>query len=330
MNKFVVAFIHLRAIMNLTGPPAPLTQRCAMWPRGGVLFLWVNQMELKRPTTLDEQIALIKSRNCEMGDENYCKDVLQRVNYYRFSAYFLPFRDELGNYREGTTFDRVYRIYEFDRKMRHLLLSLLEEVEISLRMQLSYFHAHKYGALGYEQAANFNKKHRHDRFMQQVKIEIERNKNALFVKHHMLKYGGKFPIWVIVELFTFGMLSHFYADLKRGEAGRLASELFDVSQGNVVSWLKCCTDLRNVCAHYGRLYYTTFPSTPATPSNSDFRLGEKLFDYILIVKRLYPDKVRWYHETMPALQALIEEYSTDIHLPHIGFPTNWESVMRMY
>jgi hypothetical protein len=26
-------------------------------------------------------------------------------------------------------------------------------------------------------------------------------------------YGGQFPVWVITELFTFGMLSYFYGDL---------------------------------------------------------------------------------------------------------------------
>lgn len=30
----------------------------------------------------------------------------------------------------------------------------------------------------------------------------------------MEKYGGKFPLWVIIEFFSMGMLSYFYSTLK--------------------------------------------------------------------------------------------------------------------
>ena len=31
---------------------------------------------------------------------------------------------------------------------------------------------------------------------------------------------------------------------------------------NLKSWLRCATDLRNICAHYGRLYYRIFSAIP--------------------------------------------------------------------
>jgi len=40
------------------------------------------------------------------------------------------------------------------------------------------------------------------------------NRRTLVVKHHQGKYGGQFPIWVIIEFFSMGMLSYCYSDLK--------------------------------------------------------------------------------------------------------------------
>lgn len=74
-------------------------------------------MQMKAPTTYTEQLAKLKERECVIEDETTCCEVLKAVNYYRLSAYFLPFKGVDERYEEGTTFHRVYRIYEFDRKL---------------------------------------------------------------------------------------------------------------------------------------------------------------------------------------------------------------------
>lgn len=258
-----------------------------------------------------------------VSDEVFCKMVLQRINYYRLSAYFLPFKKTDSQYKEGTTFDRVYRIYEFDRKMRTSILSILEEIEIYLRTQLSYYHAHKYGPEGYMEKANYNHLHNHDKFLSNLQAEVGHSKNTLFVKHHMRQYDGKFPVWVATELFSFGMLSFFYSDLTTQDQKILAKELFNTTYGNVRSWLKCCTDLRNICAHFGRLYFKVFTSTPATPKDFSYNLGKTLFANIVVLMFLYPDKNKWNNDILVGLKSLIDEYRGDIELSHIGFPDDW-------
>ena len=253
-------------------------------------------MELKPATTFDEQLDLLEKRNCFISDPVFCKQVLQRINYYRFSAYFLPFRTESGMYKEGTSFHRVYRIYEFDRKMRQILFSAIEQVELYFRTQLAYFHAHKYGPLGYMDAANYGQKHDHVRFQQLFNEEVRRNRKILFVKHHLEKYAGNFPVWVATELFSFGMLSYFYGDMRTPDKKELARMLYGTTYHNLDSWLRCCTDLRNICAHYGRLYYRIFSAVPVTPDGFPIELGRRLFDNIVMLKFLYPDSERWNSE----------------------------------
>ena len=79
-------------------------------------------MEVKPATTYEQQIEKLRERGCYIRDERIAERILSQLNYYRFSAYFLPFRKEDETYREGTDFMTVYLIYEFDREMRLLLL----------------------------------------------------------------------------------------------------------------------------------------------------------------------------------------------------------------
>lgn len=286
-------------------------------------------MEIKKATTFDEQLKLLQQRNCFISDPVFCKQVLQQINYYRFSAYFLPFRNADGTYRDGTSFHRVFRIYEFDRKMRKVLFSAIEQVELYLRTQLAYFHAHKYGALGYMDSTNYSTRHNHDRFQKLFQDEVKHSENVLFVKHHVEKYGGNFPIWVATELFSFGMLSYFYNDMITADKKKIARELYGTTFKNLDSWLRCCTDLRNICAHYGRLYYRIFSAIPATPDFFPMKLDRRLFDNIVMLKFLYPDRDRWNYEVLPSISALIAEYRGDIRLNHIGFPDTWEQLLTV-
>ena len=49
-------------------------------------------------------------------------------------------------------------------------------------------------------------------FLGNVEKELEHRKKSPIYKHHQRKYDGEFPIWVLVEFFTFGMTSKFFAD----------------------------------------------------------------------------------------------------------------------
>lgn len=283
--------------------------------------------EIKTPTTYEEQIKILEDRGCYISDKVFCKQKLEAIKYYRLTAYFLPFKDKNDCYKEGTSFHRVYRIYEFDRKLRAILFSAVEEVEIYLRSQLSYFHAHKYGATGYLNAENFSHRHNHKKFKGIIDREIECNSQMLFVKHHKENYNGVFPLWVISELFTFGMMSYFYNDLKTSDQKELGKELYKTVPQNIISWLRCCTDLRNICAHYGRLYYRIFPAIPRGIEIAD-AAKRRLWGAVLALRELYPDANKWNSEVISAIESLFEEYHGDISLYHIAFPENWNDILK--
>lgn len=84
-----------------------------------------------------------------MDTPQACIDFLKQTNYYRLSAYFLPFRRRDGGHYKGIDFKRIQRIYGFDSRIRALLFQAIEQIELYMRSTLSYYIAHKYGALGY-------------------------------------------------------------------------------------------------------------------------------------------------------------------------------------
>lgn len=97
----------------------------------------------------------MKNRGLIIRDENFAIEVLQRVNYYRFTGYLLPFKLDTDTYRPGTSFEDINKIYEFDQILRNMLSRQLEHIEISMRTKFSYHLAHKYEPLGYENQGNF-------------------------------------------------------------------------------------------------------------------------------------------------------------------------------
>ena len=123
------------------------------------------------------------------------------------------------------------------------------------------------------------------------------------------------------------MLSRFYSDMKTEDKKQLARRLYGTVPKNVSSWLRCCTDLRNICAHYGRLYYRIFPAIPAGIEMKMPQLSQ-LWGAVLALKQLYPNATTWNGAILSAISALIEEYQDDIILSHIGFPADWATQLR--
>ena len=102
-------------IIIVTGLPTPLTQ--VMCPMGRNFFIRKRvNLILKEPKIFEEQLTLIRGKGFIIpeGKEQDCIEFLQKTNYYRLSAYFLPFRKKDGTFFPDIKFSRIQRIYEFD------------------------------------------------------------------------------------------------------------------------------------------------------------------------------------------------------------------------
>jgi abortive infection bacteriophage resistance protein len=119
------------------------------------------------------------------------------------------------------------------------------------------------------------------------------------------------------------MLSKFYADLWTPIKKKIAKSVGVYTPEKLTSWMRCCTDLRNICAHHGRLYFRRLASTPAGFPEVSEAEHDSLFTMLLVIKCLYPDKMNWNAEVVDRIADLINAYQGSIQLKHIGFPADW-------
>lgn len=283
----------------------------------------------KLPSTIKQQVAKLKERGCIIIDEGYAEETLKYINYFRLSNYFKPFCVTKDRYEDGTTFEKIMRIYEIDRRLRSILLAALEEIEIALRAAISNFHSLKYGAQGYLNAENFDFRHNHSAFVGKIRHLVEANDDREFVKHYNSKHSGNFPLWVIMELFSFGTLAFFYKDMHNADKKELASDFYGCTSSELDNWIFCMNELRNYCAHYNRLYGNTFPVQPKAPRGLDYELQPNVFGYMMIMKQVYHNAEDWNTRVVQPVSKMIKRNADIIRLEHIGFPENWEEMLIM-
>lgn len=282
-------------------------------------------MSEKIPATPEEQIEKLKERGCIIKNEQLALDTLKHINYYRLSNYFEPFSESKHKYEEGTTFEKILQIYEMDRKLRSILLAALEEVEITLRAAVSNYHALKYGALGYLNPSAFDRSHNHQSFVSRINHMIESNSERQFVKHYKRQHDGKFPLWVVMELFSFGTLAFFFKEMQNVDKKTLAGDFYGCSSSDMDNWIFCLNELRNYCAHYNRVYGSRFPVLPRTPRGFEPELENDVFGYIIVLKQLYRDKANWNERVVKPISRLLRKNSDAARLSDLGFPEGWET-----
>lgn len=284
---------------------------------------------LKNPTTFSDQVTLLQNKRILIPDAQKCIELLSTANYYRISGYLLPFMQSGANTCfMDVEFDRILNIYRFDAELRNLITLTIEKIEIYLRTQFAYYNAHHYGSDGYMNASSYNTRHNHAAFLSKINQCINENSSTLVVRHHMTKYNGKFPIWVIVDFFSIGTLSYFYRGMKNNDKSTLAQSIYGINYQTLESWMRCITDLRNKCAHYSRLYYWIFPAIPRMPSGVTYVPTRRLFAQLYMLKLMYPYPNQWNDDFVKPLAKLIKKYKPYISLNHIDFPYRWKSLLK--
>lgn len=284
--------------------------------------------KVKEPKTFIQQIEILKDRKLGIENEDRTEKLLSNINYYRLIGYGLHLKDEHG-YKEGVTLEIIFKVYEFDKKLKHILMGILGTIEISFRTKVAYFLAHQYGALGYLNNENFKNASYHEGFIKELNRERKYNKDKQFIKHHINTYDGKLPVWVAIEIMSFGMVSRLYSNLITQDKTEIRnSYVNNINNKVLTSWLVSLTELRNVCAHYGRVYNSNFLSTPEIHKNDlKYNLNlDRIFVRIIAIKYMIQYEEEWI-SFIDDLKRLLNDYKEYIELDLIGFPENWIEIL---
>ena len=287
---------------------------------------------VKPARSYEEQACrLMEAHGLEIGDIDHARDILSTVNYYRLTTYGKHLRraDDPERFLPGVSLDTLYGLYCFDMGLRHALLPVLEFFEVQLRARLSYRLAMAHGSTGYTDAASFRQDRQslglHKSLMNKFNIEVRRQDDLPFVRHHQTKYGGRFPLWVAVELFSFGMLAQLY-DIMIEEDQWAVSREYRMEPEALAALIHAAVGARNVCAHYGRLYNQPIDDHPILPPAYADYDSDYVFPVILALKTVAGGQ-RVYGDMIRGLLRLAEDYpQADLAL--CGFPANWKEVLK--
>ena len=184
---------------------------------------------MKKAYTIDQQIARLKSNGMAFDDEEKAKEILLDVGYYRLGFYSFPYEIKFPclehrdhKLKPGTTFKSVYDLYEFDTRLRRLLLNALDRIEVNIRTKLTYNISLRYVD---DPCWFVNRKYVTSKFVNDFEEQVyaAMRKNPIIQHHHANHPGIYAPAWKTIEFMTIGNIITLYDSLKEPEAKDLVA-----------------------------------------------------------------------------------------------------------
>ena len=218
-------------------------------------------MATKKALNIEQQIARLKERGMQFDNEEKAKEILLDVGYYRLGFYSFPFEQSFPHldhrnhkYVLGTTFQSVYDLYEFDTKLRRILLHALDRIEVNIRTQLTYIVSNHYrnkptwfvdpAIVTSDFIAKFDEK-----------VYKTISDNPVIKRHHHKYPNDKYaPAWKTIEFMTLGNITTLFLALKDKQLKKRIASQYGCSFGVFINYLETIRVMRNNCAHGGCIY----------------------------------------------------------------------------
>ena len=263
------------------------------------------------------------------------------------------------NYKIGTQFEEIYALYEFDRQLRSIFLEYILKFENSMRALIAYYFSQAYGNDNYLKLDNFEtfkntnakaeNKQKQVKFIQSllgnINKNIANNVENKYIGHYVANYGF-IPLWVLVNILSFGDICNFYRLMKQKERVQI-SMIFNIAEFDLSSLLNILSKTRNLCAHDERLYNYEFPAYTGIndtkyhsllnlpTSNGRYTIGKNdLFAVVISLKLLLneEDYDKFHHKLFSrimSIQSKLKTITLKEVLNSMNFPNNWHDISKM-
>lgn len=302
--------------------------------------------------SIDEQIEILKSKGLVINDLDKTKDILFRENYFFISGYrhmFMRGNKEKG-FIEGTTFEELYAVFVFDRKIRNIMFKYILVIENNIKSIISYQLSKKYGFKDkdYLNPKNFTQDTLRVRQVYDVLNKMKRQIRVNGKQHtatlHYISNYGYIPMWILVKVLSFGLISELYGILKT-EDQVTVSEFYDLNTETLGIYLALLSNFRNLCAHEDILYdHRTQRQIPNTKyhyeleipkDEEEYKYGKNdLFALIIIFKQMlrdeeFVDLINELSYEIDVLDGKVDTVPLNTILNKIGFPDNWREISKI-
>lgn len=215
----------------------------------------------KRATTIQEQIALLKSRGMSIPDEHKAEEVLLDIGFYRLGFYSFPFEKSFPNlnnrshkYKPNTSFTDVLDLYYFDYDLRKILTYYLNRIEVNLRTFITYTVSNHYkeSPTWFVDSLVMKSNYIAD-FEEKVYKTIR--ENPVIKRHHNKYINDRFaPAWKTIEFMTLGNLCSLFNNLKDEQLKISIARHYQCGLGVFINYMETIRVIRNSCAHGSCIY----------------------------------------------------------------------------
>jgi abortive infection bacteriophage resistance protein len=287
--------------------------------------------------TIDQQIALLKSRGMLFKEESDAIHFLQNISYYRLKGHWWDMQvDKVHHtFESGSYFEDVIDRYNFDRHLRLILFDAVERIEIALRTQMIYHLSLSHGSCWYQDYSLFSNKVWLARHLDNLMTEFQRSQE-IFVLDHKNRNPNDHPeSWKIMEVASMGTLSKYYKNLNHNlpEKAAIAKGMGLNLHTELASWLEAIGYIRNIVAHHSRLWSRDMVKRPIlnikNPSGAWLQLPvshvQQKKAFLIISSMVFLcNKVTPNHQVKTKIKELIQD-NPQIPVYKLGFFNNWEN-----
>ena len=305
--------------------------------------------DLKPWKSMTDQLDLLKERGLLVDNDAAALDYLSRIGYYRLSGYWYPLRKidndtslqqkrpvRFDHFIQNSYFEDVVQLYIFDKKLRLMALDALERIEMALRVDVAHLLGKK-DPCAHENSAclhgNFAKKVKnkgkteHQLWLDRYHTQLQRAKCEPFIEHHKAKYNGHLPIWVAIEVWDFGLLSHLFAGMQYADKNRIAQKYHLADGETLGKWLRSLNFIRNVSAHHSRLWNINVLELSPRPVGWPEMKNTRPFMYFGFMQqlmRIICPKTSWTQRFIELLQNFPVSSNGVLTLEDFGVCKDWE------
>lgn len=307
---------------------------------------------IKEFKTIDEQVQILQEKGLKITDVEKTKEILLRENYFFVNGYRSMFmkNPKERQFIEGTTFEELYGLFTFDRNIRNIFFKNLLVVENNLKSIFSYQLSKKYGykEKDYLKIENFTediaKSRQIEDVLNKMKRQIRINGKQHSATLHYLTNYGYIPMWVLVKVLSFGIISELYTILKYEDKQNI-SDFYKISEMDMSIFLPLMANYRNLCAHEDIVYENK--SQREIPNNKyheqlkipkiedTYIYGKNdLFSLVIMLKYMLREeefRLLAYElgYEIDLLDGKVDTVPLSKILDKIGFPSNWKDIIEM-
>ena len=281
---------------------------------------------------IDERIDALRRGGMHFNDIKNARIFLRRNTQHKLRPYLSKFiaRTSDGGipmFVEGTTFEDVVAVYDFDDKLRECVQYALKKIEAALSGEWAQRMESTYGPYGYLDHSLYRSQKNHKRILLGIANSMNK-KHKINAAETALSLSRFPPVDEIAEMISFGTLSKFIKNLRSYRDRKSISEQFDVTENVLCSFLENSTVLRNKCAHNRRIWNAKLNTDFIKPTNHAGLLvamegakAHRLHNTLLMIDHLYlnihPD-----NNFRENLLELIDSCPL-VDPIEMGFPTKW-------